>query len=140
MVHRKRNDDEEVCTMEPLDSSAMYPSSFYMSDTDGFRPFEYSDVARAPPSREFMSELDAAFKRHEVDREFCVAHLEPSKGLLVERELRHRNGTITTRVEDEQYVGSGVITAWTFVSEAAGLVVKACRVCETQQSGGHRVT
>lgn len=140
MVHRKRNNHEEICTMEPVGSSPLHPSSFYISGNGAFMPFEYTDEIRVAPSRDFMAELGSALKTQSLEQDFCVAYLEPFEGLLVERELSDCDGTVATRVEEKHYAGSGVTTVWAFALEGQRLLVKARRVCETQQSGGHKVT
>lgn len=140
MVHRRRHDTTEICTMEPAGLSQIYPLSFYITETGVSEPFEYSDETHCGPPPLFITELGSMFKMNGYEKTFCVTYLSSLNGLLVERELPDGRGTIATSMDEKEYSGGGVTTVWAFDPGESGMVVKARRVCETQQSGGHKVT
>lgn len=140
-VHSNPDPNTDICSMVNQTSSAVTPSSFHLTPSYGFQPFEYDRRPDRPvPNEPFLAELNSFLSKHALGDTIAICGISSNKDDRWVESLRS-NGTISHRVPEYQFRARyGVITGWRFNEGDRGVEYQAIAKCEELESGGHRAT
>ena len=134
MVHSYDTPNEDACSIEPLGLRTIYPCSYHL-DAHTFRPFEFSSLPTPIPGSDFLSELEAFLRNHNLGHIVGVCHVSPSELPWSEKLSSDGKGTIATRLPRQIEHEDCITTEWIYRESGDGLMVVAYKDCITKEAG-----
>lgn len=141
MVHSQDALQRDICEVEFSGMRQIFPSSYLLSDAQFF-PFEFSSVVTPAPSSALLQELATCLRMHHLEEIIGISRIPSDDQLWLEKVARDGKRLVAEVAprEPDGFNARFVQTEWAIRRREDKYVLRALKVCEKPEVGGHKVT